>query len=256
MGRLLEKLRRAVRAEPPRPIGFGRVAADAVRVPPIVLIGRLEAWDPDLVGRLKAAGIDTVVLPGGDQPPQAEALASLTWGVELAGNLTAELLGRYFEAGVDFAVLEPDAPAELLGPEGRYLRLTPEFPDGLLRALDLLPVEGFCLRAPAAGEVLTVSDLMVFLKFAAVSRKPVLYELGRLPAPAELPVLRDAGVVGLVVPAAAAGLEALAGLREAVDKLPRRRAAGAEQPVVTIPSPSAPTPTSAPAPEPDEEDEE
>ncbi len=256
MGKLLEKLRRAVRAEPPRPIGFGRVAADAARVPPMVLIGRLEAWDPDLVGRLKATGIDTVVLPGGDRPPEAEAMAGLTWGVELAGNLTAELLGRYFEAGADFAVLEPDAPAELLGPEGRYLRLTPEFPDGLLRALDLLPVEGFCLRAPAAGDALTVSDLMVFLKFAAVSRKPVLYELGRLPTPAELPVLRDAGVVGLVVPAAA-GLEALAGLREAVDKLPRRRAADAEQPVVTIPSPSVPAPTAtAPAPEPDEEDEE
>ncbi len=258
MGKLREKLRRAIRAEPPRPLGFGRVPADAVRVPPVVLIGHLDAWDPNLVGHLKAAGIDTLILPGSNQPPEAEVLAGLTWGVELGGNLNAELLSRYFEAGADFVLLEPEAPAELLSPDGgRYLRLTPDFPNGLLRSLDLLPVEGFCLRAPAAGEALTVSDLLVFLKFAAVSRKPILYELGRLPTQTELPVLRDAGVVGLVVPATFANLEALGDLREAVDKLPRRRAVGTEQPVVTVPPPSVPTPTpTAPAPEPDEDDEE
>ncbi len=243
MGKLLEKLRRAVRTEAPRPLGFGRVPADHGRVPPIVLIGRLDAWDLDLVGRLQAAGIDTLIFPGGEAPPEGEALADLTWGVELPGTPTAEVVGRYFEAGADFVLLEPSAPAELLGPDGsRYLRLTPDFPDGLLRSLDLLPVEGFCLQAPAAAEALTVSDLMVFLRFAAVSRKPVLYEVRGLPTPAQLPALRDAGVVGLVVPAAADNLGALGDLKEAVDKLPRRRTAGAEQPVVTVPPPAAPKP--------------
>jgi len=257
VGKLLEKLRRAVRPEAPRPLGFGRVPTVTVRVPPIVLIGRLEIWNPDLVGRLKAAGIDTLILPGGEGPPEAEALAGLTWGVELAGAPTAELVGRYLAAGADFVLLDPTAPVELLGPEGgRYLRLTPDFPDGLLRSLDLLPVEGFCLRVPAGAEPLTVSDLTVFLKFAAVSRKPVLYEPGGLPSPAQLPALREAGVVGLVVPAAADRLEELGRLQEAADKLPRRRAAGPEEPVVTVPPPAAPAPTPAvPTPEPDEDEE-
>ncbi len=261
MSKLLEKLRRAVRGEPPRPLGFGRVAADAAPVAPLVLIARLADWDPDLAGRLKSAGFDLLLLPARDKPPagsEAEVLSGLTWGVELPGTPAPDLVEAYFGAGADFVVLDAGAPAELLSPDGgRYLALTPELPDAWLRALDFLPVEGFWLRATPPGDRFTVADLLTFVKFAAIARKPVVYEPGRLPAPAELPALRDAGVVGLALPATAENLDALAQLRAAVAELPRRRPSAAERPAVTVPPPTAgaAAPTS-PAPEPDEEDEE
>lgn len=254
MSRLLEKLRRAVRGEPRQPIGFGRPPADSTRVPPLVLVARLADRDPDLVSRLRSAGVDTLLLPAGPGPlegPETEALAGLTWGVSLSGSPSADLVDGYLRAGADFVVVEGSGPASLLGEDGgRYLALTPDFPDGLLRSLDLLPVEGFWLRPGPVGDPLTVLDMLVFLKFAAATRKPVLYELGRLPSAAELPALRDVGVVGLAVPATAANIETLVRLREDLAGLPRRRVPSSERPVVTVPPPPGP------APGPDEDDEE
>jgi len=259
VSRLLERLRRAVRGEAPRPLGFGRPPADSGRVSPLVLVARLADWDLDLVAGLRSAGFDLLVLPGRPEPPapaELESLAGVTWGIDLTGPAPAGPAQAHFQAGADFIVIDPGAPAEILGREGStYLALTPDFPDTLLRSLDLLPVEGFWLRTGTARG-LTVSELLAFLKFAAVTRKPVVYEPGEPPAPGELPALRDAGVVALAVPAAPAGLEELRRLSEAVAELPRRRVPAGERPAVTVPPTAAAAAPQVPAPEPDEDEEE
>jgi len=130
VSRLLERLRRAVRGEAPRPLGFGRPPADSGRVPPLVLVARLAEWDLDLVGGLRSAGFDLLVLPGRSEPPgpaELESLAGVTWGIDLTGPAAAGLAQAHFEAGADFVLIDPGAPAEILGREGStYLALTPQ----------------------------------------------------------------------------------------------------------------------------------
>jgi hypothetical protein len=253
MTRLTELIRRAMRVSS-TPMGFVPSAAKAPATMLLVAFAG-ERWKQTVADAV-AAGADTVVLtnnPNDREIAEAiEAAGGRPCGVP-AADVAADQIERLHAAGVDFLVLEPEAPASALLDEQLtfLLHLRQELTDVQLRALDALPVAALYVEGEPGP--ITIWRQMELQRVSGLARKPLVV---RAQAPAgqqDLLTLREAGVALLAVDMkdrdAAATLRSL---RAAIDALPRRRPGRRDEgPRVTIPG--AP---SAPAAEEEEEDED
>ena len=139
------------------------------------------------------------------------------------------------KAGCDFVVFPAaNTPLAILQDDevGKILEVEVSLSEGLLRAVDELPVDGVLITGEAKRDYfLTWHHLMTFQRFADLLTKPLLVCVPSKVTANELQALWKAGVDGIVV---AVGVEPPAGklneLRQTIDKLafPPRNWAKAE----------------------------
>jgi len=136
------------------------------------------------------------------------------------------------KVGCDFVIF-PAANTSLAifqGDEvGKILEVEPSLSDGLLRAVNELPVDGVLIASEQAkGYFLTWHHLMLFQRFADLLTKPLLVSIPLIVTASELQALWEAGVDGVVVEVGVGQpAERLKKLRQLIDKIvfpsPRKR---------------------------------
>ena len=151
-----------------------------------------------------------------------QAVSDIPWGGWLK-EVGEEGIGKLVEAGADFVVF-PAAGTSLFEDEklGKILEVEPSLDEGLLRAIDGLPLDAVLI----AGEVgkdyfITWHHLMLFRRCAELLTQPLLVSVPPDVAARELQALWGAGVRGVVIEAGGDQPKGrLAELRQVIDKLP------------------------------------
>ena len=206
MNKLREKIRQATDM---RPAALGFAAADRKRAPSLLLLG---TGSKSAIARVAADVDGYLVNSSGDRPGDS---------VDAARGLVVHD-GDLPPAGdFDFLLLDEQTPAAaLLNEDFAYLmKADADMPDSLLRALHSTPVDGLLVQT---GGPLTVGTQVALLRLSGFAGKPLFVELKDAPSSTDLEVLREAGVIGLVLNADL-GPQRIGSLRETIEKLPPRR---------------------------------
>ncbi|TET26935.1 MAG: hypothetical protein E3J67_00355 [Dehalococcoidia bacterium] len=229
MSQFIDKLKQASQAEP-KPMGF-RAARSASGKPRMLLIASLARAKIDKLTE-RVAGADAGLVPVSEPSLGAKAMEQLTrlvpdipWGGWLGGIGEGEV-GKL--AGYDFLVF-PAATTSLVlinNKTGRILEVKPSLAEGLLRAVDELPLDA--VLAVGEENILTWHYLMFLQRCADLFTKPLLAVIPATVSASELQILWEAGVDGVVVNISAELVVGRLGeLRQEIDKLtfpsPRKR---------------------------------
>jgi len=234
MSHLIDKLNLGAKAVP-QPMGF-RTAHPASTKPQMLLIASLDQTEN--VDRLAdyVAGADAVLLHIAKSSLGAKALQKIAqslpdipWGGWL-GDIDQKRIGTMVEVGCDFVVF-PAASAVLAVAQddkvGKILQVEPSLSEGLLKAVNELPVDAVLTAAEQGSDSLTWHHLMLFQCLANLLTKPLLVSTPLNVTANELKVLWEAGVDGVVVEVSIRQpVGRLEELRQAIDDLtfpPRKR---------------------------------
>jgi hypothetical protein len=237
MSKLIDRLQRVGKGSA---LGLGFRTAATPKGPPLLLILRLAGLDAKSGAAAVKGGADAILINavealerGKIRKSKLEALGDVPWGVwwEAESPDGMEPLGK---GGCDFIVLEAArAPAgTLLGKKGpgRMLVVEPSLADGLLRAVDLMPLDAVLLRQGLEAQPsLTIEHLMVSKRVTALVQKPLLVEVSPQIDGDGLKALIEVGVKGVVVGLGAREMAArLKELRRTIDELPAARREGVD----------------------------
>jgi hypothetical protein len=257
MSQLIEKFQKASSGNTV-PMGFRTARAEA-RVPRLLLIAGVEAALPDKPGDY-IEGADAVLLRTEEAPGEkalkkmAHALDAVPFGLYLEDDSDG-LIEKAGESGLDFAVFSTAGRVAAMPGDkklGKVLEVDAAMDDGLLRAVNDLPVDAVLLAGGAESGLLW-HQLMIFQHLANIITRPLIVPAQPDISAGEMKALWDAGVDGILV---AADLEKPGGfkkMREAIDKLPARTGRKGGRAQVLLPRPAV---EGRPAPPPDEEEEE
>ena len=246
MSRFIDKLNQVTQAVP-QPVGF-RVIQSVSPKPKMLLVASLVQTNVEGLADYMA-GADAGLLPMSELSSGVKNLKKISkvvpdipWGVWLR-DIDGEGIKQIAKVGCDFVVFSAanTSLAMLQGDEGgKILQVEASVGEGLLRAVDELPVDAVLIDGEQEEQhFLTWHDLMVFQHFAALLTKPLLVCIPSNVTANELQALEEAGVSGVI---AGVGVGQPAGrmneLRQAIDKLTlplqrRRRKAGALLPYIT-----------------------
>jgi len=259
MSRLIEKFHKASQVAEP-PMGF-RTARTVAAAPKILLIASLEAGTMEnpvdfldgadaVLLRFTKTALTTKTVQ-----KIASSLPDIPWGLYLADDNNKK--ATVVEAGGDFVIF-PAASQIAATPKddkvGKILQVEASMDDGLLRAVNDLPVDAVLVADTFEGNgSLVWHQLMIFQHLANLLSKPLIVPIPADITEKELKVLWDAGVDGVIVEIDTARVEGLKNLRQAIDTLPPR--SGRKRGKVTALLPRTIGETSIATP-PDEEEEE
>jgi hypothetical protein len=257
MSQLIEKFQKASSGGAV-PLGFRAARTDAP-VPRLLLIAGLTGTVPDNPGGY-IAGADAVMVRMAEAPSEktlqkmAASLASVPWGLYLedASNGPIEKAGEF---GLDFVVFSTAgrvAAAPRDKKVGKVLEVESAMDDGLLRAINELPVDGMLISdGPESGPLLW-HQLMIYQHLADLFPKPLIVPVPVDFSADELKAIWEAGVDGILVAADVGKPGGFNELRQAIDTLPPRTARKRGQLQILLPQ----TPGEGrPAAPPDEEEE-
>jgi hypothetical protein len=258
MSRLIEKFHEASKKAAP-PMGF-RTARPVAAGPKILLIAGVEAATPEkradflenadgALLRFTGTGFTAKAIQ-----KIAASLPDIPWGIYLDD---AETKKSAAEAGADFVVFAIDsqvADTAQNDKTGKILQVESAMDDGLLRAVNDLPVDAvLAADMPESKSHLLWHELMILQHLANLLTKPLIVPAPLTIAEKELKAIWEAGVDGIVVEVDKVGAARLKELRQAIDKLPPRAGRKRGKVSVVLPRTAGETPA---APPPDEEEEE
>lgn len=227
MSQLIEKLNR-VSQTVPQPMGFKTVKTTSSK-PKMVLVASLsQANLNNLADYMSGAdgGLLTVSTASGAEDLQAasQAAPGIPWGTRLEDGSQATI-DKIVKAGGDFIVFAAasslsDIPQN--NTVGKILEVEVSLSDGLLRAVDSLPVDAVLTAIePEAGYSLTWHHLMSIQRFTAFLTKPLLVSVPSSISANEINALWEAGVDGILVTMTGEQPTGRTGeLRQIIDKLP------------------------------------
>jgi hypothetical protein len=222
MSRLLERLREVCRGGV-QPLGF-RAAATTGKGPAMALIAALAPGDAGAAQESADAVLLSLgKLEGAEGLGQIGAsLGQVPWGVSL-DEVSEEGLSRLKGMGCDFLVFDAGAPPALLREGmGKIVQIAPSLADGLVRAIELLPIDGVLIGMEGEHS-LSIERLMVCQHVASLVSKPVVALAPSGMSKEDLEGLWEAGMAGVVVEVRGSVEEELSRLRQAIDSLPSAR---------------------------------
>jgi hypothetical protein len=259
MSRLIDEFKKASRGTLPA-MGF-RTAHSAGPVPKMLLIAGLGA------GALKGPAIEpggahaTLIRFTGAAPTAkttqqiATSLPDIPWGFSLEDD-NDKKAAALIKAGADFMVFPAASRISAIpGDEklGKILQVESSMDDGLLRAINDLPVHAALIADTyEGGGTLVWHQLMIYQHLANFISKPLIVPVPASITEAEVKMLWDTGVDGIIVEADTAAAADLKALRQTIDNLPARSARKRGKTEAILPH----LPGEARAAPPDEEEEE
>ena len=231
MSQLIDKLNQMARVVP-QSMGFGAKRPIPTK-PKLLLIARLTWSDADRLADYAAIADAVLFTESGSDTKATEKSVRLSpgvpWGTWLE-DITGKETDLTVEVSCDFAVFPAEMTLAVTVPDkiGKILRVEPSINEGLLQAINELPVDAVLL-ADAEEEKcrLTWHHLMLFQRLVNPLSKPVLVSLPANTTENELQSLWKTGVDGIVITVATRqSTERLKELRQAIDRLtfpPRSR---------------------------------
>lgn len=225
MSRFIDKLNR-ISQTVSQPMGFR--AMPIQEKPKILLIASLAQADVnslvDYVAGADAGLLHISNLSSGIKTLQktGQIMPDIPWGGWLR-DVTWEGKEQMVKVNCDFLVFQAGTSLEILQNDkvGRILEVETSLTEGLLRAIDELPVDAVLLAdEPGEASFLTWHHLMLFQHFADLLTKPLLVSIPSKVTPNELQALGEVGVDGVIVEVGVRQpMEKLKELRQAIDKL-------------------------------------
>ncbi|MFH1650815.1 MAG: hypothetical protein ABID87_01745 [Chloroflexota bacterium] len=225
MSRFITALKKAA-GTAPSPMGFHRTVPAAR---PRMLLVAAVAGAGDAAARAITGNADAVLFPSLKSSPAGKASArskkaeaDTPWGVMLAeaGKTAFKGIGG---SDCDFVVFPPEtdfAPVTALEDIGRIIRIDPSLEEGLVRALNRLPVDAVVIAA--SGKEFTWQQLMRWQRITGLLTKPVLLTVPPDVSREVLQALWDSGIDGAVVEVGAASADRLKALKETIADLSPR----------------------------------
>ena len=234
MSKLSDLIRRASHAEPAR-LGFG--AGTHTRTASMLLAASIgERWERG-VGEAVAAGADVLLLAGRPSEKELPEAVSAADGRPCGriADVEADQLPQLHDAGIDFLILDPQAPASVLQDEelGFVLRLAGDLSEAQLRTLGTLSLDALYVEGKDDGPP-TIERQLELQRISGLARGPLFVQVRAGAEQQELLSLRDAGVIILSIDLKERGGGALRSVRGVIDALPRRRKRRDEEPAVTL----------------------
>jgi len=226
MSKLINKLNQISQTES-QPMGFKATQTSPPK-PKILLIASLAQNNLDHMADY-VAGADAALLHISNLSSGIETIqkmrrltSAIPWGAWLKG-VDQEGIKRIAKIECDFLVF-PAAGTSLTIPQnnkvGRILEVEPALSEGLLRAVNALPVDAVLIANEEGGNFLTWHDLMFFQRFADFLTKPLIVCVPSSVAIDEFQALWGAGVDGVVTEVGGdQPVGRLKELRQAIDKL-------------------------------------
>ncbi len=231
MSKFAEKLRRAYTGSAPS-MGFRKSAE--TEPPPLLLVANLTKANLTEAKAI-AGGIDAGVVNNGDINAKsfgqlAKALGDIPLGIFLESVDKAET-AKSIELGSDFVVFGLRTPLEAVNKEGpgKILKIDPSLDQGLVRAINALPLQVDGVLVNGEESLITIERLLIYRRFAELLDKPLLITPGSSVTSDELKSLYEAGVNGLIL-SEGFPAEAFAELKKTIGGLSRtakRKARGA-----------------------------
>jgi len=152
----------------------------------------------------------------------SQAVSDIPWGGWLR-DIDQKGIKQMVKAGCDFVVFPAaNTPLALLQDNevGKILELGTSISEGLLRAVNELPVDAVLIAGEQEEHFLTWHHLMLFQRFADLLTKPLLVSIPSKVTTNELQALWEAGVDGVVVEVGVGQpADRLKELRQTIDKL-------------------------------------
>lgn len=259
MRRLIDKLLKASKAAP-TPMGFGAARQTAAR-PQMVLVAAMDAAVTENPADYLASA-DAVLLQPGKTRLTARTIQGFVKNMsEIPLGITVDTDDNKkpaapVENGIDFLVLSPDSPVSSIPTEdktGRILQVESSMDDGLLRAINSLPVDAILVRDPFENG-LVWHQLMIFRHLANIISKPIIVSAPDTITYKELEALWKAGIDGVVVAVEGTAPSTWQELRSSINKLPPREVSKPGKEEARLPRMGGESP--APLPKPEEDDDE
>ncbi len=239
LAKALGELRRRAR----KSVGFG--GGDETKQKGLLLMAELGSAALDQAREVVGAGCDALLVHLAGKPEEAawKRLEELSREYEIAIGLRLpadgelrEVAKQATESGVDFTYLALGHPLGALeGELGRVVELTSELPDAQLRTLGLLEVDAVTPgAAPAAS--LTLADLVRLRALRELATRPLLLPLAPEFPQAELSLLANNGIDGIMIGAAdgAALATEVKRRREAINRIELKRSRAADELPVSV----------------------
>ena len=226
MSKLIDRLNQMAKAMP-QPIGFKTTPSTLPKAKILLIASMAPASnisdvDAILTSRL-GSGSKTF-------SEIARSPADIPWGL-FSEDASRRGFESVTEAGCDFVVFPTSASLSI--PEddktGKILQVEASLDEGLIRAINELPVDAVLITREQTGEyALTWQHLMLFQRFANLLAKPLLVNAPLNVTTGELQTLWKTGIEGVVVEIenkqAAGRLKELRRMIDTADFPPRRRA--------------------------------
>jgi hypothetical protein len=209
-----------IREGAPARMGFG--PSRSQKTPGMALV--LQAG-PDQAGAASGLSPDAVVISGAGQDQidaLKDALSKLPWGVRTDALGSGEAQA-YRDAGADllaFQLSGTSLGAVASKDSARVLCVDPGTAPEDLRDINALPVDAVLVPLGGSSSAWTLQDLVSVARVSGRVGKNLLAEITEAPDGETLEVLRNAGIIGLVLDVSA-GEEAINGLKEALLNMPR-----------------------------------
>lgn len=222
MSQLLDKLDRAGDRFI-QPLGFGG-AAKREPVSPILVLGAIEVGQSDSVAKANTAALDGAVIIATEKTTKAaldktsKLVNSLMFGVWGDSPQPKEIKGADFEI-----FSSSSTPLTSLSANERtfVMSIDLELDEGLIRAIDLLPVCAFIIQIPEV-KALTINHLLQIGRVSTATSKPIFLHLTSIPLAGDLKDLKDAGIAALVINLQNNSAKEFSELRESLLNLPQK----------------------------------
>lgn len=223
MSKFIGKLRHIYRGSTPS-MGF-RKSAEASTSPLLLVADLTKAGNKDAKAM---AGADTDASIVSSESLDAKgfgqlvaAMGDVPLGLFLEAAAQQDIDG-FIDSGCDFVVFDLNMPLWVVKKEGigKILRVDSLLDQGLVRAINELPLPVDAVLVSGGESEVTIERLLVYQRFAELLDKPLLVALALSATSDVLASLYEAGVNGLVLPVGL-GTEAFVELRKAIGNLPR-----------------------------------
>ena len=248
MSKLLDKLEQIAKGYA-KPLGFASAASKS-KAANMVIVAAID--DNDSAAATAATECADAVLVNSLAGKSAATKTKLPWGMYI-DKASEEQLAGIKDSSCDFILLNTqDSPIAPLQEEKlcRMIEIDPAMPDGLIRAVNQLPIDIVLIAGDAS---VSMKRLLACQHAANMIGKHLLARAPLTISKGELREMWETGMAGIVVSVTGDSKKGLADLRQSVDSLPASRRKRALKTSATIPQISSSDPDKEE--EPDEGDE-
>ncbi len=205
MSQLIDKLNHVSKTAL-QPMGFRTAQPAQAKAQMLLIAGLAQSESLTDLGAY-ITGADAVLLRMTKTNLEAKAIQKMTraldipWGGWLK-DIDEKGVGTIVEAGGDFVVFPAGSAISIpqVNKPGKVLQVEPSLNEGLLRAVNELPVDAVLIADEANIEdSLTWHDLMLFQRAASLLSKPLLVSVPPRFSADELKTLWDIGVDGVLI---------------------------------------------------------
>jgi hypothetical protein len=259
MSKLIEELQKVDRTSS-QPIGF--MTSRQVTAGPRLRLIAAAVPEENIAAEFVDGADAALLLPGKTRPSvtsiksSVEPFGGIPWGIYLK-DVNSGTISSLTKEGCDFFIFPAASQVSAITSDddtGKIIEVESSLDDGLIRAINSLPVDAVMLSDTLDKKSpLVWHKLMVFQHLTNLITKPVIISVTPEAAESDIKALWEAGADGIITEINTTKPDGIKNLRKLIDGLPARKLPKKGSSEVLLPY-SREAKTSEPEPEVEEED--